>query len=123
MASRPRPDPEGAGPQFVQAAPMTLLPPAPGKCPLCAVEHPPWQAHNAQSLFYQMRFQMAHGRAPRWSDAIMHCAPEVRQQWAAALGDLGAWTEDDAAALNNGTAIAEPVPAAKPTPEPSLDPT
>src|SRR4051812_44435056 len=102
--------------EVVEAGPMTLLPPPPGTCPLCAVAHEPGNAHNQQSLFYQMRFQMAHGRGPRWSDAVMHCAPDVRAHWIAGLRQRGAWTKQDDDAVAGGTAIAEPVPTT-PNPE------
>ena len=86
---------------------MTLLPPAPGKCRFCAVAHEARQAHNAQSMYYGVRFMMAHGRSPRWSDAVAHCSPEVQQQWRVGLAAHGVWAEEDDAALANGTAIAE----------------
>jgi hypothetical protein len=60
---------------------MTLLPPAPGRCPECAVEHDYFAPHNQQSLYYQMQFQAKHGRWPTWTDALAHCPPEVRAEW------------------------------------------
>lgn len=60
---------------------LTLLPPAPGKCLICAHEHAPEQPHNRQSLFYQMHFYQEHGRWPTWADAMAHCSDEVKQQW------------------------------------------
>ncbi len=94
--------------EVIQAKPMMLLPPAPGKCHLCAVDHPDWQAHNWQSLYYATRFLMAHGRNARWSDAVAHCEFHVRQQWIVALRASGHWTAADDQALADGTAIAEP---------------
>lgn len=103
------PCPDDGTPELtvVQAAPMMLLPPAPGVCPLCAVDHESWQAHNAQSLYYQTRFQMTHGRSAKWSDAIMHCAPAIREQWIGPLRAAGVWKPEDDEALASGTAIAE----------------
>lgn len=76
-----------------QQATMTLLPPAADKCQLCAVDHEPHHAHDAQSLFYQMRFVMVHGRDGTWADAIAHCSPGMRELWERALRDRNAWTE------------------------------
>lgn len=70
-----------------------LLPPASNVCQECAVDHEPGQAHNAQSLYYQMHFRSKHGRWPTWKDAIAHCDPEVRQKWEEELKQRGAWTE------------------------------
>lgn len=66
-----------------------LLPPAAHLCQVCAHDHPSDQPHNAQTLFYQTKFFMDHGRAPTWMDATGHCSPEVREHWLSALRDLG----------------------------------
>lgn len=58
-----------------------LLPPAAGKCQECAVAHDPAQAHDAQSLYYQMSFRKIHDRWPTWKDAIAHCSPEIKKFW------------------------------------------
>lgn len=68
---------------------MFLLPPAPDRCQVCAVRHAPEEPHNAQSLFYQTRFHMEHGRSANWLDAMAHCSDETKQKWAAALIDFG----------------------------------
>jgi hypothetical protein len=60
---------------------MILLPPAPDKCPACAVEHEPGEPHNLQSLFYQCWFHGQHGRWPTWADAMAHCDDETRAEW------------------------------------------
>lgn len=65
----------------VQPRAMTLLPPAPGKCPECAVAHASGDPHNQQSLYYQVAFRSQHGRSPTWSDAMAHCSPEVQRHW------------------------------------------
>ena len=36
---------------------VRILPPKPGTCPECAVDHDPAMPHNRDSLFYQMRFR------------------------------------------------------------------
>lgn len=71
---------------------MQLLPPKPGTCPICAVDHKPEDPHNAQSLYYQYRFYGVRGRWPTWADAMAHCDPQIRARWEQALRDRGAWT-------------------------------
>ena len=63
---------------------MTLLPPSPDVCQVCAVDHQPEETHDARSLFYGVAFQMRVGRAPTWADASAHCSDEYR----AALRDV-----------------------------------
>jgi hypothetical protein len=60
---------------------MTMLPCRPDVCQECAVDHAHDQPHNQQSLYYRVKFQAEHGRAPTWTDAMAHCSPEVRAQW------------------------------------------
>jgi len=62
-----------------------LLPPKPGVCQDCAVDHTADQPHNQQSLYYQMQFHGLHGRWPTWSDAMEHCTPEVKAIWRSRL--------------------------------------
>ena len=57
---------------------LMLLPPAPGKCQECAVEHEPTAPHDRDSLYYQMQFHARHGRWPTWTDAMNHCSPELQ---------------------------------------------
>lgn len=64
-----------------QGGGLMLLPPAPGKCQECAVEHDPAQPHNQQSFYYQFKFNAQHGRSPKWADAMAHCTPEMRALW------------------------------------------
>jgi hypothetical protein len=73
--------------------PFQMLPPAEGVCPVCAVAHAPEQPHNRDSLYYRMRFEANHGRAPTWADAIGHCAPEIVELWQRELTLMGEWTE------------------------------
>lgn len=101
---------EGEGPQAVEAGPMVPLPPAPGLCPVCAVDHTPDMPHDRDSLYYQARFRQAHGRWPRWSDALAHCDGATRAKWIGPLRAAGVWLAQDDAALADGTAVAEPCP-------------
>ena len=68
---------------------MYLMPAAPGTCPICATEHDPEMPHNQQSLYYQMRFKMEHGRGATWADAMAHCSAEIQAQWTAELKEYG----------------------------------
>lgn len=68
---------------------LNMLPPPPDCCQLCAQKHEPHLPHNAQSLFYQMRFQAEHGRSATWVDAMSHCAESVRKMWREALAEYG----------------------------------
>jgi hypothetical protein len=74
-------------------AKMMLLPPAPGRCRICAIDHGPEAAHNAQTLFYQTRFNMRYGRAGTWADAVAHLPAELRAAWKEMLASDGGWTE------------------------------
>jgi len=72
---------------------MTLLPPRPGHCAVCAVDHKPEEPHDAQSLYYQYHFFGKVGRWPTWADAIAHCGDQMQKLWKTALAQRGAWTE------------------------------
>jgi len=74
---------------------MTMLPPAPDVCQLCARKHERDGAHDALSLFYCMRFQLMYGRSPTWADAIHHLSNNLRSLWRVALDEHNAWTEPD----------------------------
>lgn len=92
---------------------MKLLPPPEGHCRICAVKHEPAMPHNAQSLFYQMRFKMRYGRDGTWADAAAHCTNEMRAYWAKELAIKGVWTQ-----LPEGVAvIAEPIDSQEPAVE------
>jgi hypothetical protein len=89
----------------IQAASMKLLPPPEGHCRICAVKHEPHLPHNAQSLFYQTRFNMRYKRAGTWADAMAHCDEPMQQLWIMALREKNAYTEPP-----EGVApIAEPI--------------
>jgi hypothetical protein len=68
-----------------------------GQCPECAVVHHADEPHNQQSLFWQYSFREKHGRWPTWADALVHCTPEVRELWTAALAKHGVTVEAVAA--------------------------
>lgn len=59
----------------------TILPAPEGTCPVCATQHDPEDAHNAQSLFYQYTFFGAHDRWPTWEDAMSHCTEDRKKMW------------------------------------------
>jgi len=69
--------------------PLMLLPAPAGTCPTCAHRHPADQPHNAQTLFFQVKFQMENRRSPTWADAWAHCADPVKAAWRQGLMDLG----------------------------------
>ena len=73
-----------------------LLPPPESHCRICAVKHEPEMPHNAQSLFYGMRFRMRYGRDGTWADAVAHCPEDVREAWVQELRRMEAWTEPPA---------------------------
>lgn len=65
--------------EIKQGKPFQMLPPGPGKCPICAEkEHSDDFPHNRDSLFYQFWFQAQYGRSPTWADAALLC-PEWRK--------------------------------------------
>lgn len=68
---------------------MTLVPPEPGLCQECATDHRPNLPHNAQSIYYQTKFQMEHGRAATWNDAMEHCSDKMKDLWIEKLRDFG----------------------------------
>lgn len=66
-----------------------LMPAREGTCETCATAHEPELPQNAQSLFYQTRFNIEHGRPATWIDAMAHCASELQALWRAKLIELG----------------------------------
>ena len=60
---------------------MKLMPAKPGICPECAVAHDPGMPHNPESLYYQTKFLMEHGRGAKWRDALAHCDDAVKAFW------------------------------------------
>jgi hypothetical protein len=75
--------------KVVVAKPLMMLPPAPDKCQTCAVKHPPADPHNAQSLYYQMKYKMDTGNEPSWLTAMAHCTPEMKAMWISLLKEMG----------------------------------
>lgn len=63
----------------IKEAALTLLPPHPSKCQECAVDHKPNEPHNPQSMYYQFKFNMQHGRKATWMDAMAHCSDEIKK--------------------------------------------
>lgn len=66
-----------------------MLPPAAHLCQTCARDHPPEMPHDRETFFYQTKFNLEHGRAPTWGDAMAHCDPEVQAAWTKELGKRG----------------------------------
>ncbi|WP_066723475.1 hypothetical protein [Sphingomonas pituitosa] len=75
---------------------MMLMPAREGTCEICATAHKLELPHNAQSLFYQTRFNIEHGRAPDWRDAMAHCSDEMRALWTEQLTARGVDVEGGA---------------------------
>lgn len=69
---------------------MLMLPPKPGVCQECGVDHGPEEPHDGESLYYKYHFYSKHGRWPTWKDAMAHCSEEVQAWWTDALRKLGA---------------------------------
>jgi len=87
-----------------------VLPAAPGRCASCAVDHDENGAHDAESMFYQTRFYLKHGRYPTWADAIAHLSEERQESWRKALIEFGVWSEPE------GEAVPEPYATSGPWP-------
>lgn len=68
---------------------MFLMPAKEGTCETCATAHEPHMPHNAQSLFYQTRFNIENGRSATWIDAMSHCDDAMRELWTNALTERG----------------------------------
>lgn len=75
-----------------------LMPARAGTCETCATAHEPHLPHNAQSLFYQTRFNIEHKRAATWLDAMAHCSDEMQALWREKLIELG--VDVDAGEIN-----------------------
>lgn len=77
---------------------LTLLPCGPGVCQECATHHDPAHPHNQQSLYWQYKFYGAHGRWPKWEDAMAHCSAEMKAWWIDELAKHGVVVEQSATA-------------------------
>lgn len=73
----------------ISSRPLTLLPPAPDRCPVCATKHAPDQPHNATSIYYQIAFYQEHRREVTWADAMQHCTPAMQAAWREQLQKRG----------------------------------
>jgi len=66
---------------------FSLLPPPPGVCQQCAVDHEPGAPHNRDSLHYQYWFRLTEAKAgreerwPTWADAMAHCEHGLQTAW------------------------------------------
>ena len=70
-------------------AKFMMLPPPPGTCPECAIEHDPRMPHDRNSLFYQYKFYGKNGRWPTWADAMAHCPDAIKEYWIEELTKRG----------------------------------
>lgn len=66
-----------------------LLPARAGTCAWCATEHEPELPHNRFSIYWGIKFKLAHGRDPTPDDAMAHCSAEVRAAWLEAEARAG----------------------------------
>ena len=66
-----------------------VLPPASGKCRVCAIAHLEELPHDATTFYYRMLFVNSYGRSPTWRDAMAHCEPDVQQVMAKRLESFG----------------------------------
>ena len=73
----------------VAASEMILLPPRSDVCQECARDHDPRLPHDKQSLYYQVKFKMEHGRGATWADAMGHCSDEIKAAWTDGLKKFG----------------------------------
>ena len=84
-----------AAPGTLPFSDAILLPPEPGLCQQCAIDHLPEAPHNPDSLFYKYWFRLQEARAgreerwPTWTDAMAHCTAEVKVAWIGALAERG----------------------------------
>jgi hypothetical protein len=74
---------------------LTLLKPHPSKCEECAAEHRAEEPHNASGIYYQVFFQMQHGRSPTWTDAMSQCSDEMKSLWISGLARFGVTVTPD----------------------------
>ena len=68
---------------------LWLLPPKPGLCQTCAVEHDAAWPHNQQSMYSQFHFYATHQRWPTWEDAMAHGDAAMQAHWRRELRALG----------------------------------
>lgn len=68
---------------------VLVMPPPKGMCPECGQDHDPGWMHDVNSAIYWLRFIKRHDRRPRWSDAMAHCSPEIRDCLKQKMLELG----------------------------------
>lgn len=71
-----------------------IMPPMPGVCQECAVQHDPAMPHDKDSLYYQMRFYQKNKRWPTWADAMRHCNELIKAAWKTGLLEKGVKPEE-----------------------------
>ena len=64
---------------------MSLLPPSPDKCQVCASTHLPEEPHNPDSLYWQTKRNMEGLPPATWEDALEHVTGDLREQWESIL--------------------------------------
>jgi len=69
----------------IPASSMSILPPRPDVCQVCAAEHAPGEPHTPNSLYWQTRRNMEGLPLATWEDALVDCTEPVRESWITAL--------------------------------------
>lgn len=86
-----------------------MLPPSKGNCLVCARNHKADEPHDADSMYYQVKFTDAHGRAPTWYDACAHFDAEKQELCIEVAKDTCAQYDKEFRELPEGAKpIAEP---------------
>ena len=76
-------------PRQIEPKKMTLLPPPPDCCQVCAVNHAPDEPHNPQSLYWATKREMEGQPPPNWEEALAHVSDPMREAWVEALAERG----------------------------------
>lgn len=79
--------------RYMPRSSMKLLPPHPSLCQECGRNHNPEEPHDKQTLYYQTKFHMEHGRYPTWADAMSHCSEAVKTAWRDSINRVKESTE------------------------------
>ncbi len=69
----------------IPAGAMSMLPPAPDACQVCAANHAEGEPHTPNSLFWQTKRTMEGLPPATWEDALVDCTEPVRESWITAL--------------------------------------
>lgn len=87
---------KGGGNVFAIRPGKTVIPaPKDGACRVCGEIHGRGEAHNRDSLLYQHKFRMNHGRYPTWEDAMGHCGKAARDRMIKRLARHGIHLAED----------------------------